>query len=88
MIALLSNTLTRVVGEGTVFRYKISGGEHPVSQRKIAESALADYWGGRKARVLNPQPELLTVTLNKMKREKSKGLVLVPSCAKVTQCRN
>lgn len=78
VIYMLTTTRTSVGGKGTVFRYRLSVGENPVPQRKTAESTQSDHWGDRRARLFNPPPELLTVTLNKMRREKAKGLVLVP----------
>lgn len=43
VICLLITTLTRVVGKGEVSRYSLSGGEHPVSQRKTEEEALEEF---------------------------------------------
>lgn len=78
MIALLSYTLTRVVGRGTVFRYRLIGGEYPVSQRKTAIAALEENWGDRRAGLFNPPIDLLTVTLRKMKSKGARGLLLKP----------
>lgn len=62
VISLLHDTLTQVFSRDTVFRYRLSGGEHQVSQRKTAEEALADYWEDKQARLFNTPPDLLTVT--------------------------
>ena len=78
VIALLSDTLNTFVGRGTVFRYRLSGGEHPVAQRKQAESTLMDFWGDGRGRFFNPPPELLSLTLSKISREKAKGVVVIP----------
>lgn len=85
MIALLNDTLTKVVGRGTVFRYRLSGGKHPVSHMKTAEAALADKWGDMSARLFKPPPELPDLTVNKMIREKAKEPVSFPSGTKQTQ---
>lgn len=76
--ASLTASLNEWVGRGQVFRYRLSGGEHPVAQRKSAEAALQEFWGDSRARFYNPPPELLGVTLSKMAREGARGVVVVP----------
>ena len=78
VIASLATLMRTVVGKGTVFRHRASGGEHPVAQRKQAEAAMAEYWGDGRARFFNPPPELLGLTLAKVAREGGRGVVLVP----------
>lgn len=82
MIGFLLATLTQVVGRGTVFRYRVNGGENPVSQRKTVMAAWKESWGNRHARPSNPPSELPTVKLNKIAREGAKKLVLVPYLGK------
>ena len=74
----LKASLSEWVGRGQVFRYRLSGGENPVAQRKSAEAALKEFWGDGRARFYNPPPELLGVTLSKMAREGARGVVVVP----------
>lgn len=78
VVSLLATSLNTVVGKGLVFRYRLSGGEHPVAQRKQAEAALEEGWGDGRARFFNPPPELLGLTLRKMARENARGVVVVP----------
>ena len=75
---LLRGSLSAFVGRGMVFRYRMSGGEHPVAQRKQAETALEEWWGDGRARFFNPPPALLGITLSKMEREKARGILVVP----------
>ena len=56
VIASLATSMRTVIGRGTVFRHRASGGEHPVAQRKQAEAALAEHWGDGKSRFFNPPP--------------------------------
>ena len=76
--AFLKRSLSDWVGRGQVFRYRLSGGEHPVAQRKSAEAALLENWGDGRARFFNPPPQLLGITLSKMAREGARGVVVVP----------
>ena len=76
--AFLQKSLSAWVGRGQVFRYRMSGGEHPVAQRKSAEAALLENWGDGRARFFNPPPPLLGITLSKMAREGARGVVVIP----------
>lgn len=46
IVGMLAKSLGSVVGEGTVFFYRLCDGENPVSQRNKADAALDEYWGG------------------------------------------
>ena len=76
--AFLKKSLSDWVGRGQVFRYRMSGGEHPVAQRKSAEAALLENWGDGRARFFNPPSQLLGITLSKIAREGARGVVVVP----------
>lgn len=78
VIESLTASLSTLIGRGTVFRHRLSGGEHPVSQRKQAEAALGEHWGDRRARFFNPPPALLGLTLAKMERERTRGVIVIP----------
>lgn len=43
--APLTKSLNTCTGKGMVYRYRLSGGEHQVAQRKQTEAALAEFWG-------------------------------------------
>lgn len=75
---MLAKSLGSVIRKNTVFRYRLSGGEHPVAQRKQVDAALDKYWGDGRARFFNPPLELLGMTLRKIKNEGARGVVVVP----------
>lgn len=50
IVSMLTQSLGSVVGSGKIFRYYLSGGEHPVAQRKKADATLDEYWGVGRAR--------------------------------------
>lgn len=54
VLGLLVDTPTQTVGNGTVFRYRFSSREHPISQRKTAEAAVSDYWWGSPSSAFQP----------------------------------
>lgn len=66
--AMLTDSLRTNLGKSTVFGYRMSGGEHPVAQRKQKEAYLSDWWGHGFARFFNPQSALLGVTLSEKER--------------------
>ena len=63
---------------GAVFRCRPLG-LPPVAQRKIAVAALKEHWGPQEARLYNPPPDMVSMTLAKMRREGARGIVLVPA---------
>lgn len=77
MVDVLTGSLRECIGKGTV-RYRLNGGEHSVAQCKQSEAAMEDWWGEGRARFYNPPPQLLGLTIAKIAREKTRGIVVVP----------
>lgn len=66
MTAFLSSSLKSFVGRGMVFRYRMGGCKHPMTQKKQTEAVLGKWWGDEENRFFNLQPELLGLTLRKI----------------------
>ena len=53
-------------------------GVHPVAMRKVTLAALLEDWGPERARLFCPPVDLISATVTKMRREKARGVLLVP----------
>jgi hypothetical protein len=53
-------------------------GVHPVAMRKVTMAALGEDWGPSRARLYCPHMDLIRATVRKMRRERARGVLLVP----------
>lgn len=53
-------------------------GVHPVAMRKVTLAALEERWGSERARLYCPPVDLISATVRKMRKEKARGVLLVP----------
>jgi hypothetical protein len=69
----------RVVLSGSgVWEYRPLG-VHLVAIRKVSRSSLGERWGSESARLYCPLVDLIIPTMRKIKRERARGVLLVPN---------